>query len=144
MGVLGVLLWVLSVSCASAQIITETKGLQVRHVDGWLATTVVNVKFQAQLPNMDLKVSPTNDTCVKYEGRRSLVICEARKKIDVSTYELLTELNGVFQADVQLRNKRALMGFLGTIRKYVEGTATEDDLNVVMEAANKLGKQNSQ
>jgi len=122
--------------------VVETKAMKVEPTNDLVASGLATIKFIVALPNMTTTVQPANlsVSCQASLGVRYNNFCSAIDQIVHTSNGVLTEVSSVFMSLQEgLRQKRALIPWLGDIRRWIEGTATEKQLNKVIKSVNSLG-----
>lgn len=122
--------------------VIETKAMKVEPTNDLVASGFATISFNVMLPNMSISDHPANlsDSCQSSMGVRYQNFCTAIDQIMYTSNGVLTEISSVFVSLQEgFRRKRALIPWLGDIRRWIEGTATERQLNKVITSVNSLG-----
>ncbi|XP_052129845.1 uncharacterized protein LOC127751019 [Frankliniella occidentalis] len=121
--------------------VVETKAVHVTATNHLVATGYFDVSFVMHLPNTTIEAAPsTQFHCVSMLPDWP-EYCSVFDQLDNSSTAILLELGKVlsFEDKVPLKPRRSLLPFLGEFRRWLEGTATERQLDSVITSVNKLG-----
>jgi len=122
--------------------VVETKTMKVEPTSDLVASCLATIKFIVALPKMTTTVQAANlsGSCKASLGVRYNNFCSAIDHIVHTSNGVLNEVSSVFMSIQKgLRQKRALIPWLGDNRRWIEGTATEKQLHKVIKSVNNLG-----
>jgi len=124
-------------------VVVETKALKIEPTHDIVATGLIEIVFSVNLPNMSSEsdqIFTLNNCKTSMDLPRFASFCDSVAQIEDASNGILSEIANVFKSiTLSFRRKRALIPFIGDIRRWVEGTATESELNQVIKTINKLG-----
>lgn len=104
-------------------VVVETKGFKIHADDSLIATGLLPIKVNANLPIIESNDAPnlTSTDCNPITFKH----CQLLDKIDNSSRAILQELISVLNVSTLSRTKRAILPFLADLRSFIEGTASE-------------------
>lgn len=133
----------LSVQAAPREqpLITVTKAIQISGTEFRLATGSLLVTLNSSLPPLDFRFDDSIVNCsgmaLDLDNFRTL--CESMDKVHEASVNLLEEIRIVALRTGSARKVRSLLPILGKINSWITGTATEGELDTVVDKLNELG-----
>lgn len=130
--------------------VTRSKAIQVVHHDGYVATDLLPVMFATYLPSMNdpdqlpIACEPRDGPSTHMFLEKSCLLLE---ELNAKCNELIKEINLIYAAmSKPSRVKRdkfvsaGVIPLIGSISKYLFGTATEGDVEKLITNLNSLGQ----
>lgn len=126
-------------------VVAETKGVQVKLAPSKVAMGTFNLKFQVNLPSMEIQMNNTRKNCTANLSGTRTQVCKVLHNIDIMSFKILRELETIFDrtenmADLGVkRTRRSLLPILGEGFGWLFGMTTDRELDRTIKGINQIG-----